>query len=352
MKGLILSGGFGTRLRPLTYSQQKQLIPVANKPILFYGIEDLIEAGIKNIGIIIGPNKNQVIEIVNSVSWDANIEFIEQEKPLGIAHAIKIAKDFLQDDSFIVYLGDNILREGVINHVKKFEDSNYEGSILLTEVDNPEAFGIAFLNKKNEIIKIIEKPKNPQSNLAIIGVYMFRSKIFEAVEEIKPSKRNLLEITDAIQWLVDNDYRVVSSLVDNWWKDTGKPEDILDANRLILDDIYSNNQGQIIESEIRGRAQIEKGTVIENNSMVKGPVLIGKNCKINNSYIGPYTSIGDNCEIIGSEIEDSVILDSVSLINSGRIIDSLIGRNVKIFKKDNLPEGRRLVIGDNSEVCI
>jgi len=352
MNGLILSGGFGTRLRPLTYSQQKQLIPVANKPILFYGIEDLIEAGIKNIGIILGPNKDQVINTVNSVSWNANIKFIEQDRPLGIAHAIKVARDFLEGDSFIMYLGDNILREGIITHVRRFENSNCEGSVLLTEVDNPEEFGIAFLNNKNEIVNIVEKPKNSQSNLAVIGVYMFRSKIFEAVDQLKPSNRNQLEITDAIQWLIDHNYKVESSLVNNWWKDTGKPEDILHANRLILDDINTYNQGQIVSSEIRGRVRIEKGTLISNKSMIKGPVLIGKNCKIDDSYIGPYTSIGDNCEIISSEIEDSVIFDGVSIKDSGRIIDSLIGRGVKIFKKEGLPEGRRLVIGDNSEVCI
>lgn len=352
MKGLILSGGFGTRLRPLTYSQQKQLIPIANKPILFYGIEDLIEAGIKNIGIIIGPNKDEVIKTVNSVTWDANIEFIEQEHPRGIAHTIKIAKDFLKGDSFIMYLGDNILREGVIDHVRKFDSSDCEGSILLTEVDNPEDFGIAFLNNKNEIVKIVEKPINPQSNLAVIGVYLFRSKILDAVEEIKPSKRNLLEITDAIQWLIDHDYRVLSSMVKHWWKDTGKPEDILHANRLILDDISTDNQGLVVSSEIRGRVKIEKETVIDNNSMVKGPVLIGKNCRISNSCIGPYTSIGDNCKIVGSEIEDSVILNGVSIQNCGRIVDSLVGRDVKIFKKEGLPDGRRLIVGDNSEVFL
>jgi glucose-1-phosphate thymidylyltransferase len=352
MKGLILSGGFGTRLRPLTYSQQKQLIPVANKPILFYGIEDLIEAGIRDIAIIIGPNKAQVIETVESATWNAKIKFIEQEYPLGIAHTIQIAQDFLQGDSFIMYLGDNILRDGVVAHVKKFEDSDCECSILLTEVDNPQDFGIATLNEKKEIVRVVEKPNTPQSNLAVIGVYLFRSKIFEAVKEIKPSKRNQLEITDAIQWLIDHDYRVLSSMVQNWWKDTGKPGDILHANRLILDDISTHNQGLVISSEIRGRVIIEKDTVVENNSIVKGPVLIGKNCTISNSYIGPYTSIGDYCKIICSEIEDSVILNGVSILNCCRLVDSLIGRDSKIFKKDSLPNGKRLVIGDNSEVSL
>ena len=352
MKGLVLSGGYGTRLRPLTYSQQKQLIPVANKPILFYVIEDLIEAGIQDIGIIVGPNKNQIIKTVNNVSWDADIKFIEQEKPLGIAHTIKISRDFLDDDSFIMYLGDNILREGVVNHVKDFEKSSYEGSILLTNVKNPEAFGIAVLNDNKEIVKLVEKPSNPPSNLAVIGVYLFRSKIFDAVDKLKFSKRGQLEITEAIQWLIDNGYKVKSSFVNHWWKDTGKPEDILHANRLILDDIDSDNQGKIVASEIRGRVKIGKNTMVDNNSMVKGPAIIGENCNISDSYIGPYTSIGDNCKIVSSEIEDSVIINGTTIENGGRIIDSLIGRNVKIFKREGLPNGKRFVIGDNSEVSI
>jgi glucose-1-phosphate thymidylyltransferase len=352
MKGLVLSGGFGTRLRPLTYSQQKQLIPVANKPILFYGIEDLIEAGIHDIGIIVGPNKQQVIETVKAVQWDAQITFIEQETPLGIAHTIKIARSFLDDDSFIMYLGDNILKEGVSEHVHAFEHSNYEGSVLLTKVENPSDFGIAVLDKKNDIVKVIEKPQNPPSPYAVIGVYLFRSKIFDAVNEIKLSQRNQLEITDAIQWLIDHGYKVKSAFVKNWWKDTGKPEDILHANRLILDDITGYDKGKLVDSEIRGRVQISKETMIEKNSIVKGPAIIGEHCHISGSYIGPYTSIGNHCEIIGTEIEDSVLLDGVSIIDGGRIIDSLIGRGVRIEKNGSLPKGRRFVIGDNSEVRI
>ncbi len=352
MKGLILSGGFGTRLRPLTYSQQKQLIPVANKPILFYAIEDLIEAGIKEIAIITGPNKEQVVSAVESVHWDATIEFIEQSAPLGIAHTIKIAKNFLKNDSFIVYLGDNILKEGVVEHVKDFKNSDCESSILLMEVDNPQEFGIAVLNKEGEIIKLVEKPKNPPTNLAVIGIYMFRSAVLQAVEEITPSHRNQLEITDAVQWLIDHGYKVKSSFVTKWWKDTGKPEDILHANRLIIDDISSENLGTVIDSEIKGRVKIGKNSIIEKNSTIKGPVIIGENCRISDSYIGPYTSVGNNCEITSSEIEDSVILDNVKINHGGRIIDSLIGQGVKIFKNNRKPEGRSFVIGDNSEVSL
>jgi len=352
MKGLILSGGFGTRLRPLTYSQQKQLIPVANKPILFYAIEDLIEAGIKEIAIITGPNKEQVVSAVESVHWDATIEYIEQSAPLGIAHTIKIAKNFLNNDSFIMYLGDNILKEGVVEHVKDFINSDCEGSILLMEVDNPQEFGIAVLNKEGEIIKLVEKPKNPPTNLAVIGIYMFRSAVLQAVEEISPSHRNQMEITDAVQWLIDNGYKVKSSFVTKWWKDTGKPEDILHANRLIIDDITSENFGYVIDSELKGRVKIGKNSIIEKNSTIKGPVIIGENCRIIDSYIGPYTSVGNNCEISCSEIEDSVILDNVKIIHGGRIIDSLIGQGVKIYKSNRKPEGRSFVIGDNSEVSL
>jgi glucose-1-phosphate thymidylyltransferase len=352
MKGLILSGGFGTRLRPLTYSQQKQLIPVANKPILFYVIEDLIDAGISDIGIVVGPNKNQVIDTINGNTWKAKITFIDQEQPLGIAHAIKISQSFLGKDPFVLYLGDNILREGIVEHVEQFKSSDCEGSILLTEVENPQEFGIATLNEKNHIIHVVEKPQNPESNLAVIGVYMFRSKIFEAVNQLQFSARGQLEITDAIQWLINNGYTVVSCFVKHWWKDTGKPEDILHANRLILDDIKSENHGQVVSSDIRGRVQIGKATVIDKHSMIKGPVKIGDNCTIKSSYIGPYTSVGNNCTIEDSEIEDSVIMDGSVIMKGGRIVDSLIGRGVKIKKGDQLPSAKRFTIGDNSEVFL
>jgi len=352
MKGLILSGGYGTRLRPLTYSQQKQLIPVGNKPVLFYAIEDLIEAGIDDIGIIVGPNKEQVMETVKSKSWDANIEFIHQSEPKGLAHTIIVAEKFLDGQPFIMYLGDNLLKEGVVEHVRKFLNGKEEASILLTEVSNPQEFGIAKLNGKNEVVQLIEKPKNPPSNLAVIGIYLFRPAIFEAVKEIKPSWRNQLEIVDAIQWLVDNGYRVKSAFVQGWWKDTGKPEDIIHANRLVLDEIKeTKNFGALKNAKINGRVIIEENAAIEN-STIKGPAVIGKNCKVMNSYIGPYTSIGNNCEIANAEIEDSVVMEETKINGIKRIVESLIGRGVEIIKNDGLPEGHKLVIGDNSEVKI
>jgi len=280
MKGLILSGGYGTRLRPITYSQQKQLIPVANKPILFYAIEDVIEAGAKEIGIIVGPNKEQVIETVESENWDAEIEFIYQDEPKGLAHAILVAEDFL-DDEFVMYLGDNILREGIVEHAKKFKEDKHDASIMLTEVQNPEQFGIAELNEDGTIKRLVEKPKVPPSNLALVGIYCFKSVILEACKSIKPSWRNELEITDALQWLIDNRYQVGWTKVSGWWKDTGKPEDILEANRLILEDIQAKKEGTAENSRIIGRVIIENGVEVKD-SVVKGPSLIGKNCMIQN----------------------------------------------------------------------
>ncbi|WP_048086144.1 glucose-1-phosphate thymidylyltransferase [Archaeoglobus veneficus] len=352
MKALILSGGHGTRLRPLTYSQQKQLIPVANKPVLFYAIEDVIEAGVKEIGIILGPNKEQVIETVNSVDWDVEIEFIYQGEPKGLAHAILVAEDFLSDDSFVMYLGDNILRDGIVEHAKKFQKLNPDSLILLTEVENPQQFGVAELDDEGRVKRLIEKPRIPPSNYALVGIYFFKPVIIEACKSIKPSWRNELEITDAIQWLVENGYRVEASIVKGWWKDTGKPEDILEANRLVLDDIQPRNEGTVDESsKIMGRVVIETGTEIRN-SVIKGPCIIGKNCVISNSYIGPYTSIGNNCEIVETEIEDSVVMEGSKVTKAGKIVESLIGRGVRIRENDLKPRGYRFVVGDNSEVVL
>ena len=351
MKGLILSGGYGTRLRPITYSQQKQLIPVANKPILFYAIEDVIEAGAKEIGIIVGPNKEQVIETVESENWDAEIEFIYQGEPKGLAHTILVAEDFLDDEPFVMYLGDNILREGIVEHAKKFKENNYDANIMLTEVENPQQFGVAEINEDGTIKRLVEKPEVPPSNLALVGIYFFKPVILEACKNIKPSWRNELEITDANQWLIDNGYEVGWTKVESWWKDTGKPEDILEANRLILDDLTHEIRGEV-KGEIRGRVSIDKGTKVNENSVIKGPALIGRDCLIKGSYIGPYTSIGNDCEIINSEVEDSVVMDGAKLINAGNVVDSMIGRGAVIEKNKSLPKGSKFVIGDNSWVRI
>jgi glucose-1-phosphate thymidylyltransferase len=348
MKGLILSGGHGTRLRPITYSQQKQLIPVANKPILFYAIEDVIRAGADEIGIIVGTNKEQVIETVKSKKWDAKIEFIYQDAPKGLAHAIIVAEEFL-DDSFVMYLGDNILREGIVEHANKFKENTYNASIMLTEVENPEQFGVAELNGDGTIKQLVEKPKVPPSKLALVGIYFFDPVILDACKSIKPSWRGELEITDAIQWLINNGYAVGWTKVEGWWKDTGKPDDILEANRLILDDIQAKNEGTAESSRIIGRVIIEKGVKIKD-SIVKGPSIVGRGCTIRDAYIGPYTSIGNGCTIEDTEIEDSIVMEKAEITGGGRIIESLIGKEVKIRRQADLPNGRKLIIGDNSEM--
>ncbi|NOR77066.1 MAG: glucose-1-phosphate thymidylyltransferase [Methanophagales archaeon] len=348
MKGLILSGGHGTRLRPITYSQQKQLIPVANKPILFYAIEDIIGAGAEEIGIIVGPNKEQVIETVESKNWDAEINFIYQDTPKGLAHTILVAEEFL-DEPFVMYLGDNILREGIEKHAEKFEENKNDASIMLTEVEKPRQFGIAELNDDGTIKRLIEKPKDPASNLALVGIYFFKPVILEACKRIKPSWRNELEITDAIQWLIDNGYKVGWTKVEGWWKDTGKTVDILEANRLILDGIQMKNEGATESARIIGRVIIEKGVEVKD-STVKGPSLIGGGCTIKNSYIGPYTSVGNDCVIEDTEIEDSIVMDNSEILGGGRIIESLIGKEVKIRRREELPNGRKLIVGDDSEI--
>jgi len=353
MKGLVLSGGYGTRLRPLTFSQQKQLIPVANKPILFYAIEDLIDAGIREIGIIVGPNRDQVESTVRSCDCDASIEFIYQGEPRGLAHTVLIAEDFIAGEPFVMYLGDNLLCNGIADHVEHFRADGAEASILLTEVDHPERFGVAELDEQGEIVRLIEKPKVPPSNLALVGVYLFSPAILQAVKEIRPSWRGELEITDAIQWLVDKGYHVKASLVKGWWKDTGMPGDILSANHLILDELETSCSGRILEgSQVQGRVEIGEGTILDKESVVRGPAVIGQNCRISNSYIGPYTSIGDSCEIDNAEIEGSIVMDETKIDFHGKIVDSLIGTRVKIGESMRKPNGYRFIVGDGSEVRV
>jgi glucose-1-phosphate thymidylyltransferase len=350
VKALILSGGSGTRLRPLTYSQQKQLIPVANKPVLFYAIEDVIKAGARDIGIIVGPNKEQVMDTVLSVGWDANIEFIHQGDPKGLAHAILVAENFLDDD-FVMYLGDNILKGGIEAHARRFRDMRPDSLVMLTQVAEPQRFGVADLDENGNIRRLIEKPKVPPSNFALVGIYFFKPVILDACHKIKPSWRNELEITDAIQWLIENGYKVEASIVGSWWKDTGKPEDIFEANRLILDDIQAVNRGVSEGSKIIGRVIVDSDSVVKN-SIIKGPCFVGKGCTISDAYIGPYTSIGSGCDISGTEIEDSIIMDGSNIANAGRIVESLIGRNVRIRESECKPKGSRLIVGDNSDIML
>jgi glucose-1-phosphate thymidylyltransferase len=351
MKGLILSGGHGTRLRPITHSQQKQLIPVANKPILFYPIEDVIEAGAEEISIILGPNKDQVIDTVNSVDWGVDIEFIYQGEPKGLAHAILVAEEFLGGEEFVMYLGDNIIKGGITQHAEKFRKLDPDSLVLLTEVNDPQRFGVAEFDKYGGLKRLVEKPKVPPSNFALAGIYFFKPIIIEACKSIKPSGRDELEITDAIQWLIDKGYKVEASNIEGWWKDTGKAEDILEANRLILDGLEPKNEGILKHSGVYNRAVIGPGSIIET-STIKGPCIIGKNCKISRTYIGPYTSINDGCIIEGTEIEDSVVMSGSFIHNAGRILESLIGKNVRITENGDRPQGNRFIVGDNSRIAL
>jgi len=353
MKGLILSGGKGTRLRPLTFTQAKQLVPVANKPVLFYGIEALKEAGIDEIGIVVGDTAEEIRQAVGDGSrWSVHVTYIEQEAPLGLAHAVKISRDFIQDDAFVMYLGDNILKSGIRSLVQEFRAERPNSLILLTPVSNPEIFGVAELEGER-IVKLVEKPKQPRSNLALVGVYMFDTHIFEAVEAIRPSWRNELEITDAIQHLVEKGYRVHPHLVTGWWKDTGKLEDLLDANRLILESIDARIDGDLDEnSRISGRVIVEKGAVIRN-SILRGPIIIGENTGIEDAYVGPFTSIQKDCRIRRTEIENSIILEGSRILDVGaRVDESLIGRGVAISKCPPQPSVYRFMVGDQSEILI
>ncbi len=353
MKGLVLSGGSGTRLRPLTHTGPKQLIPVANKPVLQYVIEDLRYAGITDIGVILGNNgKEQVIaELKDGKQYGVKITYIEQGAPLGIAHAVQCAQKFMGDDDFIVYLGDNMLKDGVKGLVDDFHEGGYDAAISLQAVANPRQFGVAELDKQGRVIGLEEKPKVPKSNYALVGVYLFTPVIFDMIRQIKPSWRNELEITDAIQRLLDNKYKVRSHIVSGWWKDTGKPEDILDVNRLVLDELKPLVEGTVEDgASVAGRVSLGKNSVIRSGCVVRGPVVIGKDCAIEaGTYIGPYTAVGDGCAVKGAYVESSVLMAGCSVSCENRIVDSLIGKNAIIASANNdLPKGTRLIVGENS----
>ncbi|VVB66531.1 Bifunctional protein GlmU [Candidatus Gugararchaeum adminiculabundum] len=356
MKGLVLGGGFGTRLRPITHWKQKQLIPVANKPMIEYAIDDLREAGITDIGIVYGPNKEQFHEIFgDGKKLGVKITYIEQDYPRGIAHAIIVSEKFLKGEPFVMYLGDNLLKGGIKKFVKDFEASKADASILLTHHDNPTAFGVAEVDAKGDIIKLVEKPKNPKSDLVMIGIYAFREKIYEAVNAIKPSFRNELEITDAVDYLVQKGCQVKSGIVEGWWKDTGKADDLLEANQLILHELKPENKGEIEKGvSLKGAVKIGKGSIIREGTVIKGPVIIGENCDIGpNSYIGPYTSLGNNIKLKNTEIEYSIVMDGSNIHCGKRIVESLIGENCEISSNvKTRPEGHKLIIGENSSVSL
>ena len=353
MKGLILSGGKGTRLRPLTYTSAKQLVPIANKPMLFYGIEALAEAGIREIGIVVGDTKAEIRAAVGDGSqWNVSVTYIEQDAPRGLAHAVMISEPFLGDQPFVMYLGDNLLAHSIKPLVQDFAATKPAAQILLTRVPDPQRFGVAELND-GRVIRLVEKPKEPLSDLALVGVYLFSTEVFTSVRRIKPSFRDELEITDAIQDLIDRGLVVRPHIVEGWWKDTGKLDDILEANRLILDTLNRRIEGNVGDDcRIEGKVVIEAGAVIVN-SVIRGPSIIGSGARIEQAYIGPFTSIMNDVEIRGSEIEHCIVLEgSVITDLSNRVVDSLIGKNVKIYRQPVKPSAYRFMLGDNSEVGI
>ena len=353
LKGLILSGGRGTRLRPITFTRAKQLVPVANKPVLFYGIESLAEAGIEEVGIIIAPETGDEIRQAagDGSRFGVSITYIEQDAPSGLAHAVLTAGDFLGDSPFVMYLGDNLLRDGIVELVEQFRSQKPDALILLTPVPDPQNYGVAELDGER-VARLVEKPEEPNSDLALVGVYMFTPAIHDAARSIEPSWRNELEITDAIQRLIDDGLTVDPHIVRGWWKDTGQVQDMLDANRLILDDLADRIEGELIDTRVEGRVVIEPGAVLER-STVRGPAVIGRGARITDAYIGPYTAIGEDVSIHGSEIEYSIVLTGSSIRDlDGRVEASLIGRNVAIGRSPALPRAYRFVVGDNAEIAI
>jgi glucose-1-phosphate thymidylyltransferase len=354
LKGLILSGGKGTRLRPITHTSAKQLVPVANKPVLFYGIEAMAEAGITEIGIIIAPETgDEIREAAGDGSrFGVRITYIVQDAPSGLAHAVLTAEAFLGASPFVMYLGDNLLQGGIEDLVAAFRAGQPDALILLTPVSDPQSYGIAELDAAGSVVRLVEKPREPRSDLALVGVYMFTAGVHEAARAIAPSARGELEITDAIQHLVDTGRRVEPHIVRGWWKDTGQLEDMLAANRLVLDTIQARVEGELVGSTVDGRVVIEPGARLERCT-VRGPAVIGAGARLTDCYIGPYTAVGEDCTIVGAEVEHSILLAGASVRDlAGRMESSLLGRNVKIGRDTGQPRAYRFLVGDQSEIAI
>jgi glucose-1-phosphate thymidylyltransferase len=362
LKGLILSGGKGTRLRPITHTSAKQLVPVANKPVLFYGIEAMAAAGIEQVGIIIAPETGQEIREAagDGSRFGVQITYVVQDEPAGLAHAVLTAEPFLGESPFVMYLGDNLLQGGISDLVEAFREHEPDALILLTPVPDPENFGVAELapaessdpGAVGRVVRLVEKPAEPATDLALVGVYMFTAAIHDAARAIEPSARGELEITDAIQHLVDGGMRVEPHIVRGWWKDTGRLEDMLEANRLILDNLIERHEGELIDSQVDGRVVIEAGARLERTS-VRGPAVIGAGAQLRDCYIGPYTAIGENCSINDAEVEHSILLAGSTVSDlDGRMESSLLGRNVTVRRGDRQPRAYRFMVGDNSDISI
>lgn len=366
MKALILAGGAGTRLRPITHTRAKQLVPVANKPILYYGLEAIADAGIKSVGIVVGDTAAEIRQAVGDGSqWGLEVTYLPQEAPLGLAHAVLIARDFLGDDDFVMYLGDNLLQQSLEDFVDSFEADRRRASaptldgshaepscaqILLKVVPDPQHFGVAELAEDGSVLRLVEKPANPASNLALVGVYLFDSRIHEAVASIEPSKRGELEITDAIGWLVEHGFRVRTEVLEGWWIDTGKLTPLLEANSLILETLERRIDGDVDEhSAVEGRVVLEAGATLRRSS-VRGPAVIGAGTVVTDSFIGPFSAIGRRCLISGSEVEHAVILDDCKVVEAGRLEDSLLGHHVEVTRSARRPSATRLMVGDHCSI--
>lgn len=353
MKGIILHGGQGTRLRPLTYAGPKQLIPIANKPVSQYVLEDLVSLGVKEVAIILGETFPELVREYygDGSRFGVNITYVNQGRALGIAHAVSLCKDFVGGDDFVVYLGDNIFQHGIAKYAPSFTNNRLDSMILLKEVEEPQRFGVAKLDGNGKLLRLVEKPKEYISSYAVVGAYFFSPSFFKIVGKLKPSWRNELEITDAIQLMIDEGYKVGYSFVDGWWADTGKKNDILALNATILDErIQGKIDGKVLNSRVEGRVRVGEGTVVEN-STVRGPAIIGRNTRIIDSHVGPYTSIGDSCSIVKSSVEYSIIMDNTSIEEILNLEESLVGRNTKIKSSNSTAKkSLRLHVSDYSEV--
>ncbi|HEU5083819.1 MAG TPA: glucose-1-phosphate thymidylyltransferase [Acidimicrobiales bacterium] len=366
MKGLILAGGAGTRLRPITHTSAKQLVPVANKPILFYGIEAMAEAGIRDIGIIVGDTRDEIVRAVGDGSrWGVRITYLPQDAPEGLAHCVLIARDFLGDDDFVMYLGDNMLQQGLVHFVDAFEGARRSADeprlgeeatkapvaqILLAEVDDPRQFGVAEIGPDGRVRRLVEKPDVPPSNLALVGVYLFDRTVHEAVRAIDKSARGELEITDAIQWLLDAGHNVRHEVLEGWWLDTGKKDPLLESNRRVLETVVRRVDGEVdADSSIEGNVVVEEGARVVG-SRIRGPAVIGAGTTVTNSYIGPFSSVAGGCEVSGSELDHSVVLEGARIVDVPRLTDSLIGRDTEVVRSERKPRALRLMLGDHSVV--
>ncbi|GAB1421092.1 glucose-1-phosphate thymidylyltransferase [Anaerolineales bacterium] len=356
MKGLILSGGKGTRLYPLTYTRAKQLIPVANKPVLVRVIESIREAGVQEIGVVVGHTAPEIEAALGDGSeWDVSLTYIPQDIPAGLAHAVKISQDFLGEDPFVMFLGDNVIQGGISELIRDFATNDWNSQIVLKQVENAQSYGVAKLREDGSIEYLVEKPSIPPSNLALVGIYMFDHHIFEAVHAIQPSARGELEITDAIQWLIDHAYTVFPHVHQGWWIDTGKPTDMLEANSHVLEELIPQvDATAFIDtlSDIDKRVTIQVGARIIN-SVIRGPSIIGKNVVIENSYVGPFTSIYHDCELKGCEIEHSIVLEHSSIVDIDVIMrDSLIGRHARVRRDEGKPKGLKMNLGDYGHLWV